>query len=208
MRRFVVALAAALLVGVVPASAAEFDPWAYDTKVEMAEAWFACCYTSPDTPQYLPEPIPVTGPFSLTGTRQPCGPITVRTRNATAEQARNAATAVDKLKPWFPDWAFAGDSAAGPADLLIDYAPHPEQPYAAAWAAAADRGGLIVVNTDQRFANAGAVPVVMHELGHIVGLDHVTDYLQKMNTTASLNVGDDWGSGDRAGLDALGCARP
>ena len=45
--------------------------------------------------------------------------------------------------------------------------------------------------------------VVMHELGHLVGLDHVKDRGELMYATGSEDV-TDWGPGDRAGLAALG----
>jgi hypothetical protein len=45
--------------------------------------------------------------------------------------------------------------------------------------------------------------VVMHELGHVVGLDHVKDRAELMYATGSEDV-TDWGPGDRAGLAALG----
>ena len=47
--------------------------------------------------------------------------------------------------------------------------------------------------------------VVMHELGHVLGLDHVDDRDQLMYDE---NVGQtELGPGDRAGLAALGAGR-
>jgi hypothetical protein len=45
--------------------------------------------------------------------------------------------------------------------------------------------------------------VVLHELGHLVGLDHVTDPVQMMYPQANA-LARDFGLGDRAGLAALG----
>lgn len=45
--------------------------------------------------------------------------------------------------------------------------------------------------------------VVLHELGHVVGLNHVTDATQLMNPVGSEAV-TDFGDGDRVGLAALG----
>ena len=48
-----------------------------------------------------------------------------------------------------------------------------------------------------------AVGIVMHELGHLVGLDHVDDPTQLMFPSTELAV-TDFAAGDRAGLAALG----
>jgi predicted Zn-dependent protease len=45
--------------------------------------------------------------------------------------------------------------------------------------------------------------VVMHELGHVVGLDHVKDRTQLMYRSTVEGV-TDLGAGDLTGLDALG----
>ena len=44
---------------------------------------------------------------------------------------------------------------------------------------------------------------MLHELGHIVGLDHVADPASVMNPVIGLRAAQ-WGGGDRAGLWALG----
>ena len=46
--------------------------------------------------------------------------------------------------------------------------------------------------------------VIQHELGHVVGLDHVDDPRELMNTEGSPLQTSDWGPGDRRGLAALG----
>jgi hypothetical protein len=46
--------------------------------------------------------------------------------------------------------------------------------------------------------------VVQHEVGHLVGLDHVADEAQIMNTEGSPTSATDWGAGDLHGLHALG----
>lgn len=47
----------------------------------------------------------------------------------------------------------------------------------------------------------GVRAVIQHELGHMVGLDHVADPTQLMYSESSVV---DWGDGDLAGLNALG----
>ena len=46
--------------------------------------------------------------------------------------------------------------------------------------------------------------VVQHELGHVIGLDHVADPKQLMYTEGSPLQTDEWGNGDLAGLRLLG----
>lgn len=46
--------------------------------------------------------------------------------------------------------------------------------------------------------------LVLHELGHVVGLDHVSDPKQLMNPTITARSPNGFASGDRAGLAALG----
>jgi hypothetical protein len=46
--------------------------------------------------------------------------------------------------------------------------------------------------------------VIQHELGHVVGLDHVADRAQLMYTENTDEQTSDWGAGDLRGLHALG----
>ena len=46
--------------------------------------------------------------------------------------------------------------------------------------------------------------VIQHELGHMMGLDHVADATQLMYSEGSVAQGGDWGAGDLAGLRQLG----
>lgn len=50
---------------------------------------------------------------------------------------------------------------------------------------------------------AAAASIIMHELGHLVGLDHVADATQLMSTEAHTGV-TDFGDGDLTGLELLG----
>lgn len=56
---------------------------------------------------------------------------------------------------------------------------------------------------DERSGFASARSVVLHELGHLVGLDHVDAAGELMQPEGSPDVVD-WGPGDREGLAALG----
>ena len=54
--------------------------------------------------------------------------------------------------------------------------------------------------------SVGPGPVLMHELAHAVGLDHVMDTSQLMNGVASSNGPTTYGAGDLTGLWQLGAA--
>ncbi|PLS76231.1 MAG: hypothetical protein CYG61_03340 [Actinobacteria bacterium] len=48
--------------------------------------------------------------------------------------------------------------------------------------------------------------LLMHELGHMVGLDHSGDQAQIMYPTVTSRTPADWGAGDRNGLARVGAA--
>jgi hypothetical protein len=56
------------------------------------------------------------------------------------------------------------------------------------------------------WSGVGAGPVLMHELGHAVGLNHVNDATQLMNAAASPTGPRTFGAGDLTGLWQLGAA--
>ena len=62
--------------------------------------------------------------------------------------------------------------------------------------------GAFAEMADQSTGFEQSRAIIMHELGHVVGLDHVDDPDQLMfpRTTGRL----DWGAGDRRGLAAMG----
>jgi hypothetical protein len=70
--------------------------------------------------------------------------------------------------------------------------------------------GEVVFDTDQQVLAAGFGPgltrgnLIQHELGHVVGLDHVDDRSQLMYPSIHSASPDGYGAGDRAGLAQLG----
>lgn len=72
------------------------------------------------------------------------------------------------------------------------------------------RGFALFDSDKARSMRAGFGPgvrrgnLVLHELGHVVGLDHVSDKHQLMNPTISDRSPDGFAAGDRAGLTELG----
>ena len=69
-------------------------------------------------------------------------------------------------------------------------------------------GGGVVLRADEAFPavfGAGATTgnVLLHELGHALGLDHVADPEQLMFPTMSAETPDGFADGDRAGLQSL-----
>ena len=65
--------------------------------------------------------------------------------------------------------------------------------------------GDIGVNTNP-WSPVGAGPVLLHELAHAVGLDHVQDPTQLMNASASGSGPTTYGAGDLTGLWQVGAA--
>ncbi len=65
--------------------------------------------------------------------------------------------------------------------------------------------GDVGVTTDP-WSSIGAGPVLMHELAHAVGLDHVQDPTQLMNASASSTGPRTYGAGDLTGLWQVGAA--
>lgn len=65
---------------------------------------------------------------------------------------------------------------------------------------AEDLGELL----DRPDGPAAVQAIVQHELGHLVGLDHVADPTQLMYSEGNPTSASDWGEGDLAGLSALG----
>jgi predicted Zn-dependent protease len=61
------------------------------------------------------------------------------------------------------------------------------------------------VNQLNRGDRAYLVALVMHELGHLVGLGHVQDGREVMNEVSVEAL--DWGPGDRSALAAVGHGR-
>ncbi|MEY2416330.1 MAG: hypothetical protein QOH53_1664, partial [Ilumatobacteraceae bacterium] len=63
------------------------------------------------------------------------------------------------------------------------------------------------VGSNPPWSSLGVGPVLMHELGHAVGLAHVSDSSQLMNAVASSNGPTTYGAGDLTGLWQVGAAR-
>jgi hypothetical protein len=72
--------------------------------------------------------------------------------------------------------------------------------------------GEVVLDTDQTGLSAGFGAgttrgnLLLHEMGHLVGLDHVSDVTQIMYPSLSSSAPDGYGAGDRNGLARLGSA--
>ncbi len=69
--------------------------------------------------------------------------------------------------------------------------------------------GFVVIDSTRNVAAGfgGGVTqgaLLMHELGHMVGLDHSGDQAQIMYPTVTNRTPGDWGAGDRNGLTRLG----
>ncbi|HEX3090658.1 MAG TPA: hypothetical protein VHQ23_18535, partial [Ilumatobacteraceae bacterium] len=62
------------------------------------------------------------------------------------------------------------------------------------------------IGANQPWSGVGVGPVLMHELAHAVGLDHVPDPTQLMNATASSTGPTTYGAGDLTGLWQVGAA--
>ncbi len=63
------------------------------------------------------------------------------------------------------------------------------------------------VGSNPPWSSTGSGPVLLHELAHAVGLDHVNDSSQLMNAFASTGGPVTYGAGDLAGLWRLGAAQ-
>jgi len=66
--------------------------------------------------------------------------------------------------------------------------------------------GVSGVGSNPPWSSTGAGPVLLHELAHAVGLDHVNDPTQLMNAFASPNGPTTYNAGDLTGLWQVGAA--
>jgi hypothetical protein len=111
-------------------------------------------------------------------------------------------------KRWAPvlvTWATLPSAPEIGAQLAGEAAP---QPVATRSGDLAYVTGLVALEPNElnkataRYGESAARMIVMHELGHLMGLDHVADASQIMSPRASPLV-TEYQPGDRAGLNAL-----
>jgi hypothetical protein len=113
---------------------------------------------------------------------------------------------------------------SGWAPVLISFADASAEPLLAGnvlgyggssstWTAASDQAyvtGEIVFDRDLHIVRGGFGAgltrgnLMLHEFGHVLGLDHVQDSTQIMYPTLTTRTPDGYGAGDRAGLAQLG----
>ena len=112
------------------------------------------------------------------------------------------------------------------APILISWTTEREEPllqgmtlgYGGAtsyWLSSTDQAyvtGEVVFDRDLGVLKPGWGPgltrgnLVVHELAHVLGLDHVADRRQVMNPSLNAQTPDGFGAGDRAGLARVGAA--
>lgn len=135
-----------------------------------------------------------------------------RGRTAVVPRSRNIATqkvaeiVIAFVKPRQTDYSLAG-STAGRGGWRATYGTRAngtyalaitrgfvviDQPQTRAWPNGAHRGGVTRAN------------LISHELGHVVGLDHVHDSRQLMHHTLHRRSPTGFAAGDRAGLRRVG----
>jgi hypothetical protein len=66
--------------------------------------------------------------------------------------------------------------------------------------------GKVLMNSDDREPPELLQGILMHELGHVLGLDHVTNPEDVMNPAGIVVPNQQWGPGDIAGLHKVGRA--
>jgi hypothetical protein len=133
----------------------------------------------------------------------PDGATTERpsTERAAYEPARYPGRWAPVLIAWSDGTAYpplAGDTA-GLGQSVAAMSDRGEQAYVSGQIVL-DRGQLSAAQMPNR---AETLAVLLHELGHVVGLDHTTDGRQLMFSDSQFNV-TDFGQGDLRGLSVLG----
>ena len=109
----------------------------------------------------------------------------------------------DKWAPTLIGWLPLGQGAGAGHGFAGVGGPSRPVPSGNTWVYVS---GKVLMNSDDKVPPEFIQGVVMHDLGHVLGLDHVTSAGNVMNPAGNIVPNQPWGSGDLAGLQKVGKA--